>query len=57
MNNVGKQYERQIKTISKSLVEIGGLSQTLLAAFLFLDYILGGPFRKLDLAISFRLMQ
>lgn len=57
MDNAGEAYERRVKTVSTVLVEIGGLSKTIISAFFFTNLFLGVPFKTLDLSINFRRLQ
>ena len=57
MHNIGTIYERRVATISDVLVEVGGLSKSIMAFFYFISYFFEMPFRMLDISISFRQLQ
>lgn len=46
-----------MKDAMEIVVELGGISKSLGVAFAIGAFILGRPFRDLDLALSFRKMQ
>lgn len=54
MGNRGTEYSRQAETIGKLISQLGGLGIAILAVFKFIDFFLGGPFRQLDLSVSFQ---
>ena len=56
MENAGYSYERKVRTVNEVLVDVGGLSKSIIGGFTFLSVFFGGPFSALDLAINFRLM-
>ena len=56
LDEVGKSYTRQVKKATDVLIELGGIGESVGVAFLVLSFLLGRPFRDLNLALNFRKM-